>query len=421
LIKPGYNLSRNKPMRLTLRRPTIPMQLTIQYDVPSELPHGGNPIIGRYIIPNVPVINNQDEVELRFKFKHDHNGITNLLKAEAVEVKETFVDVPENEVKNEEKDKMETENKGNETETKEENKTNNETNNENKMDEENQPKGEESPKTVKKKKTQTIYHPLEIVRHTAGLSQGQIKQFLELEERFIKEDSYVAEVAYTKNALESYIYDSRAKLSESWNDFSSEQEKSDFTNLLTKSYEWFETEGSEDQSLNAYKSKLDPLLAFGNKFQKRLVEFEERPSAIETLLTTIEECKAKAIASLKEEAYAHIEREKLESITIECERVFNMTNEKLGEQNSLRKSDDPVILSGDLRERAKNLTKFCEDILNTPKPKPKEEKKETPKTPKTNENKETKEEKKEEKDTMETEGNQTTTTNDNNENMETDV
>jgi len=254
------------------------------------------------------------------------------------------------------------------------------------------------------------------VRHTAGLTHGQIKQFLELEERFIKEDLYVAEVAYTKNALESYIYDSRAKLSESWKDFSSEQEKSDFNNLLTKSYEWFETEGSEDQSLNAYKSKLDPLLVFGNKFQKRLFEFEERPSAIETLLTTIETCKAKAIASQQEEAYAHIGKEKLESITIECERVFNMTNEKLEEQNSLGKSDDPVIISGDLRERAKNLTKFCEDILNTPKPKPKEEKKETPKTPKTNTN-ETKEEKKEEKDTMETEGNQTTTND--NENMET--
>jgi len=93
-----------------------------------------------------------------------------------------------------------------------------------------------------------------------------------------------------------------------------------------------------------------------------------------------------------------------------------MTNEKLEEQNSLGKSDDPVIISGDLRERAKNLTKFCEDILNTPKPKPKEEKKETPKTPKTNTN-ETKEEKKEEKDTMETEGNQTSTND--NENMET--
>jgi len=106
LVKPGYNLSRNKPMRLTLRRPPKPMQLTIQYENPQELPPGANPIIGTYIIEDVPIINNQQETELRFKFKHDHNGITNLLKAEAVEIKEIIV---ENEKT--EKDSMDVEKK----------------------------------------------------------------------------------------------------------------------------------------------------------------------------------------------------------------------------------------------------------------------------------------------------------------------
>jgi len=312
----------------------------------------------------------------------------------------------EEKTENVSKDNMETENKGNETETKE--KTNNENNTENKMEEENQPKGEE-PKTVKKKKTQTIYHPLEIIRHTAGLSHEQIKQFQELEDKFVKEDLYIAEVLFTKNALESYIYDSRAKLNEGWNDFSTSEEKSDFSDLLTRTYEWFEAEG-EDQPLNLYKSKLEPLQTIGNKFQKRLLEFEDRPAAIGDLLSTIDTYKAKGIAAQQEEAYAHIEKEKLESIITECERVFNMTNEKIEEQNRLRKCDDPVIHASDLRERAKNLTKFCEDILNTPKPKPKEEKKETPKTD---------ENKKEEKDKMETEGN-TTNSNNQNENVEKD-
>jgi len=54
-----------------------------------------------------------------------------------------------------------------------------------------------------------------------------------------------------------------------------------------------------------------------------------------------------------------------------------------------QKHDDPILQSTDLKERAKNLSKFCDDVLNTPKPKeePKkpEEKKDdkTPNSPQT--------------------------------------
>jgi len=94
LVKPGYNLNRNKPLRLTLKRPVKDMQVLIVYDNPNDLPPGGNPVIGKYLIKNIPSFNGQTEVDLRFKFKHDMNGITNLLKAEVVETKEIEVEVP---------------------------------------------------------------------------------------------------------------------------------------------------------------------------------------------------------------------------------------------------------------------------------------------------------------------------------------
>jgi len=113
-----------------------------------------------------------------------------------------------------------------------------------------------------------------------------------LEEKLIKEDLYVAQVAFTKNALESYIYDSRSKLTEAWSEFAAEDEKIEFGTLLEETLRWFESEG-EDQTYKIYKEKLDALQSWGNKFQKRLLEFEERPGAIEFLLSTIENYKKK--------------------------------------------------------------------------------------------------------------------------------
>jgi len=107
LVKPGYNLTRNKPLRLTLKRPVKDMQVLIVYDTPEKLPPGGNPIIGKYLIKNIPTFNNQTEVDLRFKFKHDMNGITNLLKAEVVETKEIEIEVPVEEEKKDEKKRRE--------------------------------------------------------------------------------------------------------------------------------------------------------------------------------------------------------------------------------------------------------------------------------------------------------------------------
>lgn len=302
LVKPGYNLSRNKPMRLTLRRPPKPMQLTIQYENPQELPPGANPIIGTYIIEDVPIINNQQETELRFKFKHDHNGITNLLKAEAVEIKEIIVenektekDSMDVEKKEETKEEKTEETKEEKTEEHEDKVENDE---ENKMDEDEKTETKEEKtdtkedKTVKKRKTQTVYHPLKIQRSTAGLPQEKIKEYQTLEEKLIKEDLYVAQVAFTKNALESYIYDSRSKLTEAWSEFAAEDEKIEFGTLLEETLRWFESEG-EDQTYKIYKEKLDALQSWGNKFQKRLLEFEERPGAIEFLLSTIENYKKK--------------------------------------------------------------------------------------------------------------------------------
>lgn len=251
---------------------------------------------------------------------------------------------------------------------------------ENKMDEDEKTETKEEKtdtkedKTVKKRKTQTVYHPLKIQRSTAGLPQEKIKEYQTLEEKLIKEDLYVAQVAFTKNALESYIYDSRSKLTEAWSEFAAEDEKIEFGTLLEETLRWFESEG-EDQTYKIYKEKLDALQSWGNKFQKRLLEFEERPGAIEFLLSTIENYKKKTEEAKTDENFSHIAQDKLDSVIAECNRVFDLISEKLQVQEKRKKYEDVVVLSSDLKDRATNLAKFGDNILTIPKPKPKEEKK----------------------------------------------
>jgi len=230
----------------------------------------------------------------------------------------------------------------------------------------------------------------------------------------VKEDFYIFQVAEAKNRLETYIYDCRNKLNENWNSFVTPQEVDIFTGLLDSALSWFEN--NQEETLDAYLSKLGELQVWGTRFQKRFFEYEELPPAFNNLTSVIETYKTKHAAGAPE--HAHIPKEKMDQIPTECERIFNLIKEGLDKQSTQPKTADPVVFSADIRERAKNLAKYCEDVLNTPKPKPPPEPKTTtPPTNTTTENNTTQEPPKTENtttndnmDTTTNEGDNTTTT-----------
>jgi heat shock protein 4 len=189
---------------------------------------------------------------------------------------------------------------------------------------------------------------------------------------------YIYQVSEMKNNLETYIYDTRTKLFEQWEKFTTSAEKDQFMELLNGSLNWLETEGG-DQSLEVYKSRLDPLTEIGGKYKIRYLEAETRPEAIITLMNVIQTYRDKVLSN--DVAHAHIPKDKMDSITNECERIQLITSDLINKQNSLSLTDDPVVFTADLKERAQNLAKFCETVLSTPKPQPKPEAK--PSTPPT--------------------------------------
>jgi len=394
--------------------------LKIVYENPDELHKGSNPIIGRYVFENIPGIDGSQEVDLRIKFKHNSNGITNLVKAEIVETKEIEVEVPEEP----EPKPPQTEQKNTTPQTGDQPPpTGVQTQTDPEKKDGDTPM-KEAPRMVKKKKTETKYHPIKFIKFTAGLAPEQIETFKKLEEKWLKEDLYVFQVAEAKNRLETYIYDSRDKLKGNWSSFVTQQEVDVFTGLLDTSLSWFEA--NQEETLDAYLSKLGELQAWGSRFQKRFFEYEELPSAFNQLTTVIETYKTKHGAGAPE--HAHISKEKMDQIPTECDRVFGLIKEGLDKQSTQPKTADPIVFSTDIRERAKNLAKFCEEILNTPKPKPPPEPKTTnspQSTPENNSNSTQEPPKSEENtttnegDNMDTFTNEENTTTNEGENMDT--
>jgi heat shock protein 4 len=83
---------------------------------------------------------------------------------------------------------------------------------------------DDKPKTRKVKK-QVRKGDLPIVSGTSSLDQAKKEAAAEQESSMIMEDKLVADTEDKKNELETYIYDMRNKIDDTYADFASEEEK----------------------------------------------------------------------------------------------------------------------------------------------------------------------------------------------------
>ena len=119
---------------------------------------------------------------------------------------------------------------------------------------------------VKRKRTHrvelnTIRHrPADVRSMESEDFASSAKLLLELDER----DRSVRETADARNALESYIFESRNRLSEEKNveKVSTEEERDDFRTILTEAEDWIWD--VEKESAGIYKSKTREIKQIGN-------------------------------------------------------------------------------------------------------------------------------------------------------------
>merc|ERR1712096_227064 len=152
---------------------------------------------------------------------------------------------------------------------------------------------------------------------------------------------------------EEYVYEMREKLSTSYEEYISEQDKETFSRFLTETEDWLYEDG-EDETRAVYQARLDDIKNMGRVVQlygKFLSKYSE-----------------------KDESVAHIPKSEVDKVTEETRKVTEWYNTMMQKQCSLKKFQDPVFTCAEVQSKVKALDSVCKPVLATPKPKPKEPK-----------------------------------------------
>ena len=187
----------------------------------------------------------------------------------------------------------------------------------------------------------------------------------------------------SKNAVEEYIYDIRAKIHDELIDFIGEAERNSFSNELEDAENWLYEEG-EDCAKNVYEDKLKALKAKGEPAKARKTEFESRGRAIDGLGLSLQlATKVIEMYNNGEEKFDHLDKAEVEKAVKIVAEKRAWLDEKAALLSSTPKTVDPPLLAQQFYSEKTAFDKVINPILNKPKPKveppPPPPKDETPK------------------------------------------
>merc|ERR1711939_1111938 len=193
-----------------------PFDLEARYAKPEQLPGKVNPWIGRFSVKGVKADSKDDFMICKLKARLNLHGILNVEQGYYVEDVEVEEPIPEDkDAEKKDPDAMDT---------------------------------EEKPKTRKVKK-QVRKGDLPIVSGTSSLDETIKVAAAEQESSMIMEDKLVADTEDKKNELETYIYDMRNKIDDTYADFASDDEKTKLKAKLESSEDWLYDEGAKKREM----------------------------------------------------------------------------------------------------------------------------------------------------------------------------
>jgi heat shock protein 4 len=149
---------------------------------------------------------------------------------------------------------------------------------------------------IKKKKVLKTELPLKSAA-SGSLDEQVISGFRELELKMVQVDRLVTETAEAKNAVESYVYNIRSKLSGPLGDFVNKDDVEKFQKMLSDTEEWLYGEG-EDSTKSVYVAKSVALRSIGDPIERRKFEHDERYSTLESVRKTIANAKLAATSAV---------------------------------------------------------------------------------------------------------------------------
>ncbi|CAH8363564.1 unnamed protein product [Eruca vesicaria subsp. sativa] len=215
-----------------------------------------------------------------------------------------------------------------------------------------------------KKKVKKTNVPLSELVYGA-LQSVDVQKAVEKEYEMALQDRVMEETKDKKNAVESYVYDMRNKLSDKYHEYIIESEREAFLAKLQEVEDWLYEDG-EDETKGVYVAKLEELKKVGDPVEMRYKESLERGSVIDQLVHCVNSYREAAVSN--DSKFDHIELEEKQKVLNECVEAEAWLREKQQQQEALPKYSTPALLSADVRSKAEAVDKFCRPIMTKPKP-----------------------------------------------------
>jgi hypoxia up-regulated 1 len=209
----------------------------------------------------------------------------------------------------------------------------------------------------------------------SGLSPELLKAGRKKLDDLDEKDRIRKETAKAKNAVESFVYDTRDKIySDEVVAMSTEAEREDVSSALSSAADWLDDEGF-DATKTVYQDKLKELQTKSDKIMNRVRESSARPQAIESCLAVFNLTRtiAENITSKFE-----VSEEERESLVQKVDETEEWLNSSIADQEKLQPHEDPVVQSSEINKRCQDIQFRVRVLLKRPirrpKPKPKVEK-----------------------------------------------
>jgi len=226
------------------------------------------------------------------------------------------------------------------------------------------------PEKEKKRKKKIKKTPLKVECTTWSLNkegmETSIQQLLDLE----MNDKLICDTLDRKNAVESYVYETRDAVDMNLREYISDEDRSTFMAALNAAEDWLYGDG-EYGSKSDYVNKLKELKVMGDPVELRFKEQEKRAPAIEALSKAISD--ALAFVASEEEIYAHIEAEERAKVKTAADSAQKWLDENNSAQAAKSKTEAPAFLASAVEAQTSPVLKVLRDVSSKPKPKPKEE------------------------------------------------
>merc|ERR1711871_1310209 len=361
---------------------------TLQYDKHSmsKFPEGVNRQLGGYHVTGIEKFANGDlkhlgKPKVQLTFYLDHNGILQLVKAEAT-LEETIMPKEENETaaanetdgtnatvdsdsekKEDKKDDTKEaaeETKGNETEAK-----------------------NATTKTKPARKPKKKVHRRELsFKYIAPNNEGTVlamskedkKEAIKRLKALQEADDERRLRDSLKNTLESYVFSTRSKIREHEEDLekvSTDEEREKIMEDLEGIEDWLYEDGEEggaNAPIDAYKEKRKKMDERVNAIFFRHAELEARPKSVETARIILEAAKHKTSAWITERP--QVSEDDRNKVMKMIEDIGKWLDKKEKKQENVEMTDTPAFTSSDVKAQIRPLQRLMGRMLAKKVPEP---------------------------------------------------